>query len=92
MKYALERQEAVLKKMVPPHNRPIAQLAEEEGISVATLYLWRAQARAQGRLLPDGTTQPVGWQAREKFAAVVATAAPNEAERTEYLSKAGPVS
>lgn len=36
-------------------------------------------ARAQGRLLPDGATGPVGWQAREKFAAVVETAGLNEA-------------
>ena len=30
MKCALEREEAVLKKMVLPHNRPIAQLVEEK--------------------------------------------------------------
>ncbi len=89
MKYALERKEGVLKKMGSPHNRPIAELAEEEGISAATLYRWRAQARAQGRLLPDGATGPVGWQAREKFAAVVETAGLNEAERAEYCRKRG---
>src|SRR5574337_1698428 len=89
MKYSLERKDAVLKKMVSPHNRPIVQLAEEEGISVATLYLWRAQARAQGRLLPDGTTGPSGWRARDKFAAVVETAGLSEAERAEYCRKRG---
>lgn len=89
MKYPLERKDAVLKKMFPPHHRPMAQLAEEEGISVATLYLWRAQARAQGRLLPDGATGPAGWRARDKFAAVVETAGLNEAERAEYCRKRG---
>jgi transposase-like protein len=89
MKYSLERKEAVLKKMVPPHHRPIAALAEEEGISTATLYLWRTQARAQGRLVPDGATGPAGWRGREKLAAVVETAALNEAERAEYCRKRG---
>jgi hypothetical protein len=45
MKYSLERNDAVLMKMLSPHNRPIAHLAEEEGISAATLYPWRAPAR-----------------------------------------------
>jgi len=89
MKYSLERKEAVLKRMLPPHNRPIPQLAEEEGISAATLYLWRTQARAQGRLLPDGATGPEGWRAREKFAAVVETAALSEVEVAEYCRKRG---
>ena len=89
MKYSLERKDAVLKKMLPPHHRPIAVLAEEEGISTATLYLWRTQARAQGRLLPDGATGPESWRGREKFAAVVETAGLNEAERAEYCRKRG---
>ena len=54
MRYSPERKEAVLKKMLPPHNRSIRELAEEEGISEATLYAWRKAARAEGRLLPDG--------------------------------------
>ena len=47
MRYSEERKEAVLAKLLPPHNRTIAELAEEEGISTATLYAWRRQARAQ---------------------------------------------
>lgn len=78
MKHSVERKDAVLKKMLPPHNRPIAVLAEEEGISIATLYLWRTQARAQGRLLPDGAIGPESWRGREKLAAVTETAGLNE--------------
>ena len=37
MKYLQERKETVLRKMMPPHNRLISQLAKEEGISEATL-------------------------------------------------------
>ena len=38
MQYSTERKEAVFRKMVPPHNRSIKQLAREEGISEATLF------------------------------------------------------
>lgn len=41
MKYAKERKEAVLRKMLPPSNRSIQEIAAEEGISEATPYLWR---------------------------------------------------
>jgi len=30
MRYSAERKEAVLKKMLPPHNRSIREIAEEE--------------------------------------------------------------
>lgn len=89
MQYSEERKEAVLKKMMPPHNRSIAELAREEGISEATLYNWRSQARQEGRLLPDGDTSPEGWSSRDKFSAVLETATLSEAEIGEYCRKRG---
>ena len=89
MKYSSERKEAVLKKMLPPYNRPLSEVAREEGISVGTLYLWRKEARRQGRLLPDGMQGPEGWSSRDKFAAVVETAALSEAEVAEYCRQRG---
>jgi transposase-like protein len=89
MQYSKERKEAVLKKMMPPHNRSIIELASEEGISEATLYLWRRQARERGLLLPDSDRVPEGWTARDKFNAVVETTAMNEAELAEYCRRKG---
>jgi len=89
MRYSPERKEAVLKKMLPPHNRAISELAREEGISEATLYNWRKEARAAGRLMPDGDATPEGWSSRDKFAAVLETAALSEAEVAEYCRKRG---
>jgi transposase-like protein len=88
-RYSDERKEAVLRKMLPPHNRPLGELAAEEGISEATLYKWRREARDQGRLLPDGATGPEGWSAVDKFAAVVETAALNAAELGAYCRQRG---
>jgi len=89
MRYTPERKEAVLRKMLPPHNRSIPELAEEEGISEGTLYNWRKAARAEGRLLPDGDQSPEGWSAADKFAAVVETAALNEAELSAWCRERG---
>ena len=89
MGYPSERKEAVLKKMLPPNNKTIRELAQEEGISEATLYNWRKAARAEGRLLPDGDTTPAGWCASDKFAAVVETAALNEAQLSAYCRERG---
>lgn len=89
MGYPKERKEAVLNKMMPPHNKSIPDLAEEEGISTATLYHWRNEARLQGKLMPDADLTPQGWSSQDKFAAVLETAALNEAELAEYCRKRG---
>jgi len=89
MRYSPERKEAVLRKMMPPHNRSIKQLAQQEGISEATLFIWRRQARERGLLLPDGDSGPEGWTARDKFAAVLESASLNETELAEYCRKKG---
>ncbi|MFC3120008.1 transposase [Agaribacter flavus] len=89
MGYPKERKEAALKKMMPPNNQPISQIAKTEGISEATLYAWRADARKSGRLLPDGDTTPEGWNASDKFAAVLETASLNDAELSAWCREKG---
>lgn len=89
MRYARERKEAVLRKMMPPHNQSIRQLAKEERISEATLYKWRQEARNRGILLPDGDSSPEGWSSRDKFAAVIESASLNETDLAEYCRKKG---
>lgn len=89
MRYPKERKEAVLQKMMPPQNRSIVELAAEEGISEATLYNWRREARNRGLLMPDADAGPEGWSAQDKFNAVIESAALNEAELSEYCRKKG---
>jgi transposase-like protein len=47
-RYAKERKQAVLKRMMPPENTPVSVLVEDTGISDVTLYHWRKQARPKG--------------------------------------------
>lgn len=89
MQYSEERKASVLKKMIPPHNQSLAQLAVQEGISEATLYNWRKEARSKGILMPDGDAGPSDWSARDKFAAVVESASLNAQETAEYCRRKG---
>lgn len=89
MGYPKERKEAVLKKMLPPHNKSIQKLSKEEGISDVTLYIWRKSARIEGRLMPDCDKTPADWGSSDKFAAVLETAAMNEADLSVYCREHG---
>lgn len=41
VRYTKEQKEAVVKRMMPPNNESVSQIAEEMGISDASLYKWR---------------------------------------------------
>jgi hypothetical protein len=59
----------VLRKLLPPRNRPPAGRAGEEGIGEATPHNRRRAARDQGGLLSDGAarhTRPLGKPATEE--------------------------
>ena len=89
MVYSPGRKAAVLKRILPPNNMAIRQLSKEEGISEGTLHAWRRHARGQGQLLSDADAGPEGWSSRDKFAAVLETAALNEVDLAEYCRKRG---
>ena len=87
--YSEERKQAVIEKMMPPHNIPVSVLVEETGISDVTLYHWRKQAREKGLVVPGDGKNPEQWSPEDKFAVVLETASMNEAELAEYCRKKG---
>jgi len=87
--YSTERKAAIIGKMLPPNNMPIRQLSRSEGVSEATLYNWRKQARQDGKLAPKAGAGPEGWSSKDKFAAVVETAAMNAADLAQYCRERG---
>lgn len=74
---------------MPPHNRTVVNLSREIGVSEATLYNWKKQFRAKGYVVPKKSTIADQWDGKAKLAAVIQTAAMNEAERSEYCRKHG---
>lgn len=83
-RYSNELKEQIMKKMMPPSSRSVADIARETGISTPTLYAWKQQFQKQGYIVPSKSSRPHGWDAKAKLAAVIKTAALNETERSAW--------
>lgn len=57
MKYSKRMKESVLRKVLPPENRSVSDVAMEMGISEQTIYSWKRQAE-NGTLSMEGTGSP----------------------------------
>lgn len=87
--YSSELKDSIIAKMLPPNNRPVAQLAQETGIPKDTLYCWRLKAR-KGVDGAAAQRQPTsGLSSEEKFSVVLETAALNEIELAAYCRGKG---
>lgn len=88
-RYSEERKSAVLKKLLPPLNRSVADVAREEGITDVTLYHWRKQARNRGEVVPGNKSVPDDWPAEARLAVVVETATLSVIELAAYCREKG---
>lgn len=89
VRYTKERKEKIVKRMMPPHNESVAQIAKDEGITEVTLYKWRKEARAKGEPTPGTGQTSNKWNSEDKFLVVMETFAMNETELAEYCRKKG---
>ncbi len=80
---------ALLKKLLPPINMSVAELARQENISEVTLYNWRKHAKDGGSPVPGDNKLTDEWPAEAKFAVVLETAALSEIELSEYCRRKG---
>lgn len=88
-KHTQEKKDHALALMSAPENLPVPEVAARTGVPEATLYLWRNQARSQGRAVPGDGQNPEQWHSADKFAVVIETATLSEAELGEYCRKKG---
>jgi transposase len=88
-RYSAEIKESILKRMMPPNNESISQICEETGITEATLYKWRKEARAGGKATPGDGQGSEQWNSEDKFLIVMETYSMNGAELAEYCRKKG---
>ena len=88
-RYSKEIKESILKRMMPPNNEAISRISEEVGITEATLYKWRKDARAAGHAIPGDGQGSEQWNSEDKFLIVMETYAMNGAELAEYCRKKG---
>ena len=60
-RYSEERRQAVVAKLLPPHNLSPQVIAEQEGISLGTVYKWRKEARCRRPLSAGCSGQGRRW-------------------------------
>ena len=60
-RYSSERKAALLKKLLPPINMSVAELARQENISEVTLYNWRKHAKDGGSPVPGDNKLTDEW-------------------------------
>ncbi|VEG87698.1 putative transposase [Yersinia pseudotuberculosis] len=67
----------------------VTAVAQMEGISEATLYNWRNQAKSEGEPVPGAEKNSEQWPAEARLAVIVETATLSETEIAEYCRKKG---
>src|SRR5690606_34826015 len=89
VRYTQEQKEAMIKRMMPPKNESVSRIAEETGVSDATLYKWRKEAREAGVVATGNGKTSDKWSSEDKFLIVMETFSMNELELAEYCRKKG---
>ena len=89
IRYTAEQKQAVVARMMPPQNEAVAKINEETGITEATLYKWRKEARAKGSATPGNGQTSDKWSSHDKFLVVMETFSMKEAELAEYCRRKG---
>lgn len=87
--YPKEQKEAILARMMPPNNESVRKISKETGISEATLYVWKKEARLTGYAVPSDSKTSDKWSSEDKFLIVLETYTMNESELAEYCRKKG---
>mgnify|MGYP002737836475 CR=1 FL=1 len=89
LRYSKEQKAAILKRMMPPNNESVGDIAKEVGITDGTLYTWRKEAREAGVVSPGNGQTSDKWSSQDKFLVVMETFGMNESELSEYCRKKG---
>ena len=87
--YTQERKAAILNKLLPPNNGSVADIAQEEGITVSTLYQWLKQHKQQETGMLETNKSQSNWNTDAKFAMLLEAAPLNTTEVGEYCRRKG---
>jgi transposase-like protein len=88
MKYTKRFKESVLKKVLPPENRSVPEVAREMGLSDQTIYNWKKMLE-KGDLLLDEESSPSSIGRIEKFNLLLEGKAISEEESGKWLREKG---
>lgn len=87
-RYTIEEKENLIRKMLPPENYPLSNLADETGISRSTLSTWKNKA-LKGVITKEHGRPKNSISSREKFMIVMETYTLSEIELAKYCRENG---
>jgi len=91
MKYSVGFRNSVLRKVLPPENRPVAQVAREAGLSPVTINSWLSRLK-DGKLSldqEDGEPTPSQRPAVEKLKLLLQSRTVGADQKGEWLRQNG---
>jgi transposase len=89
MKYSKRIKSSVMKKILPPENRSVPEVAKEIGISEQTIYNWKRMAENGTLVLDAETVSPVSLNRLEKFSLLLEGKGINEKNAGAWLREKG---
>ena len=81
-RYGQAFKDRAVARLLPPESAQVHAVAQQVGVSAATLERWRAEALSSGK-------QSGGWTAVARFEAVLATSAMSAEERSAWCRSKG---
>jgi len=87
--YSKEFTEQVVRKMMAPNAKSVAQVSRDTGVSEPTLYNWRNRFRNEGKAVPADPSNPENWSGENKLAVVIESARLNEEALAAYCRRKG---
>ena len=88
MKYSRRIKESVLRKILPPENRSVPDVAHEMGISDQTIYNWKKLAE-NGTLFLENIGSPLNTGQIERYNLLLEAKTIEEEKIGEWLRKKG---
>lgn len=79
----------MVSKLLPPLNRSVMDVSQEEGIAPGTLYHWRDKARSKGSVVPGSKKTTDDWPAEARLATVIEVASMSASELSRYCREKG---
>lgn len=84
-----ERKESILNKVLSNPDKPIAQIAAEEGIVKSTLYTWVQRSKSEGSMVKRTNTSKNKLSSEQKFMHVLASSSLDEEALSGYCREHG---
>jgi transposase len=88
MKYSKRLKETALRKILPPENLSVSDVAREMGISEQTIYNWKKQAE-NGSLFIEETSSPLQMGQLEQYNLILDSKSISEDRMGEWLREKG---